>query len=83
MPRRKPVDSLAGHAGAGDRRAALEALRDLLARHLETADRDVPALARQLREVMAELDSLPNPQEKSKVDELNKRRAARRAKAAG
>lgn len=83
MPRKAAPSTLSGHATAGDRRAALESLRDLLARHLEIADRDVPALARQLREVMAELDSLPNPQETSKVDELNRKRTARRAKAAG
>lgn len=82
MPRKKP-ETLSEFAAAGDRRKSLEALRDLLARQLETADRDVPALARQLREVMADLDALPNPHEKSRVDELNKRRAQRRAKAAG
>lgn len=81
MARRKP-ETLSDHAAAGDRRKSLESLRDLLARQLEISDRDVPALARQLREVMAEIDSLPNPKETSRVDELNKRRAERRAKAA-
>ena len=83
MPRRKQQpEGLSGLAATGDRRASLEALRDLLARQLETAERDVPALARQLREVMAELDALPNPKEKSPVDELTRKRAARRSKAA-
>ena len=82
MARRRTQETLSGLASGGDRRSTLEALRNLLAVQLETAERDVPALARQLREVMAELDSLPNPQEKSRVDELNKRRAQRRAKAA-
>ena len=82
MARRRTQETLSGLAEGGDRRSTLEALRNLLAVQLETAERDVPALARQLREVMAELDSLPNPQEKSRVDELNKRRAQRRAKAA-
>ena len=82
MARRKPAETLADHAAAGDRRGTLEALRNLLARQLEIADRDVPALTRQLREVMAELDALPNPKESSRVDELNRKRATRRAKAA-
>lgn len=83
MPRRTQPEGLSGLAATGDRRSSLEALRDFLARQLETAERDVPALARQLREVMAELDALPNPMEKSPVDELTKKRAARRSKAAG
>ncbi len=82
MARRKPVETLSDHAANGDRRGTLEALRNLLARQLETADRDVPALTRQLREVMAELEALPDPKETSRVDELNRKRAARRAKAA-
>ena len=69
MPRRKQPEGLSGLAATGDRRASLEALRDLL--------------ARQLREVMAELDALPNPNEKSPVDELTRKRDARRSKAAG
>jgi len=82
MARRRTQETLSSLAGAGDRRGTLEALRNFLAAQLEIAERDVPALARQLREVMAEIDSLPNPQEKSRVDELNRRRAQRRAKAA-
>jgi len=82
MARRKPVKTLSDHAANGDRRGTLEALRNLLARQLETADRDVPSLTRQLREVMAELEALPDPKETSRVDELNRKRAARRAKAA-
>lgn len=82
-PRRKPVDTLAGRAASGDRRATLEALRDLLAAQLQNADREIPALAKQLRDTLAELDGLPDAKEVSRVDELNARRSARRAKATG
>lgn len=65
----------------GDRRASLVALRDHLARTLETADRDHASLARQLREVIREIDELPSLQQESTLDEITNRRAARRAKA--
>lgn len=84
MPRaRKAPETLSDHAASGDRRATLEALRNFLASQLETAERDIPALAKQLRDTIAELDALPNAKETSRVDELNARRAARRSKAAG
>ena len=81
--RRKPVDSLAGRAATGDRRATLEALRDFLAAQLQNAEKEIPALAKQLRDTLAELDGLPDAKEASRVDELNARRAARRTKATG
>jgi len=84
VPRaRKVPETLAGLAATGDRRATLEALRNFLAAQLENSERDIPALAKQLRDTIAELDALPNPKETSRVDELNARRAARRSKAAG
>lgn len=68
---------------AGDRRASLEALRDLLAAQLMTAERDHASLARQLRDTLREIDELHTPAEESKVDDLAKRRENRRAEAAG
>ncbi|MGI5493873.1 hypothetical protein [Microtetraspora malaysiensis] len=67
----------------GDRRASLEAIRDKLARELHDAEgRDAAAIAKELRATIAELDALPGGKEVSAVDELNARRAARRADAA-
>ena len=83
-PARKPEAprSLPEVVAAGDRRASLEALRDHLARLLESAERDHAAIARQLTVVLREIDELPNPAEESKVDDIQARRAARLAKAA-
>jgi hypothetical protein len=65
------------------RRAALEALRDRLATDIEAADpKAVAALSRELRIVMAELDALRGGEAGDTVDDLAKRRAARRAGAA-
>lgn len=70
-------------AGSGDRRAALEALRDKLARDLDEAPASVSAqLAAQFRATVAELAELPVPGERSVVDDLERRRADRRAAAA-
>ena len=84
MAARKPPapKTLAGITATGDRRAALVALRDHLAKTLETADRDVASLARQLQAVLREIDELPTLQQESTVDDLANRRTARRAKAA-
>jgi len=70
--------------GSGDRRKALEAIRDKLTGELRTAEgRDAAVLAKELRATIAELDALPGGKEVSKVDELAARRADRRADAAG
>jgi len=62
----------------GDRWASLVALRDLLAAQIEAAvPRDVAALSRQLRDVMADLDARPDAKA-SPVDELKERRTGRR-----
>ncbi|MFW5415121.1 hypothetical protein J0910_00410 [Nocardiopsis sp. CNT-189] len=67
----------------GDRAAALEALRDELARRLPDAgDREAASLATQLRLVLADLDALSAGEEADIVDDLAKRRAARRSGAA-
>lgn len=68
----------------GDRRKSLEAVRDHLARNLVDAEgREVATIAKELRNVMAELYSLPGEREGSKSDELAERRARRRAAAQG
>jgi hypothetical protein len=65
------------------RRPGLEALRDRLAQALiDAAPYAVAPLARQLAEVLRQLDELPNS-EVSVVDNLAARRAARRSNASG
>ena len=68
---------LVAAAASGDRRAALLALRDELARRLVDADRDAAPLARQLTIVLQQIDALPVPGEASRVDDLAKRRASK------
>jgi hypothetical protein len=71
-------------AASGDRRAALEAVRDKLALELQGSEGPVvAALAKELRACMAELDALPGGKEVSALDDLSARRAARRAEAQG
>ncbi|MGK5737264.1 hypothetical protein [Micromonospora sp. URMC 103] len=75
---------LSAVVASGDRRAALEAIRDRLAGELTVAEgREVASVAKELRETIRELDSLPLPEGVSGVDQLAKKRAARRRKAAG
>ena len=86
VPKPEPVPevvpaSLADAVASGDRREALVALRDELARRLATAERDVPGLARQLQSVLRDIAELPAPAERSTLDEIASRRAARRAAA--
>ena len=80
MPAKKPVGLVAAVA-SGDRWEALLALRDELARRLVDADRDAAPLARQLTIVLREIEQLPVPGAKSRVDDLAKRRAVRRTAA--
>ena len=68
-------------AKTGDRRKTLEAMRDKLAADMEEAPPAVVAqIAGRLSAVMAELDDMP-AKEKSRSDELAKRREERRAAA--
>ena len=76
----------------GDRRLSLQAIRDRVAVELADAEgRDVAVLAKELREVIRELDLLPGAGTESPLDriagavsdDLAERRAARRADAAG
>ncbi len=68
-----------------ERRAALADLRKRLVDAIREVDdvRDLPALSKELRAVMAEIDSLPGGEEADPVDDLAARRAARLAEAAG
>ncbi|KJS60662.1 hypothetical protein VM95_19790 [Streptomyces rubellomurinus] len=71
-------------AASGDRRAALEAVRDKLAQELEGLEGPaVAVVSKELRATIAELESIPGGREVSAVDDLSKRRAARRADAQG
>lgn len=62
---------------SGDRRATLIALRDKIAATIDSCEsgRDMAANSKRLMEVIAELDALPNPEEKktSKHDHLKRK----------
>ncbi len=68
-----------------DRRATLTDLWKRLSDALDNADdpRDLATLSKELRAVVAELDSLPGGEEADPVDDLAARRASRLANAAG
>lgn len=72
---------LSAAAASGDRRATLEALRAVLAASIEASDPEkVAPLAKQLRDTLAELETLPR-KEQSTSDDLAARRKARRSTA--
>ena len=74
--------SLRESAASGKRLDALADLRDVLAERIESCDslRDLAALSARLQSVLAEIDELqPAEQKGDAVDEIAKRRAARRA----
>ena len=78
------MSDLAAEVGSGDRYRGLVALRDRLAADLEGLDaRYVAPVAKQLADVIREIDSLPQSREASTVDDLTSRRKARRAAASG
>jgi len=66
----------------GNRHKSLVALRDYLANQLIIAERDVPAIARQLTNVLKEIDEIPAPAAESKLDDLANKRIARRSETA-
>lgn len=70
---------------SADRAARLVAVRDTLEKAIGECDskRDLAALSREYRACMAELESLPREEKKKNrgVDEIGRRRAARRAAA--
>lgn len=68
---------------SGDRRRALEAMRDALADHMATAESSVVAqIAARLQAVLDAIDALPTESGTSRVDELRRQREARKSKAA-
>jgi hypothetical protein len=90
MPRGYP--DLTTVVARDDRRQSLEAIRDRVARELQESEgRDVAVLAKELREIIRELDSLPATERVTPLDELAgavsddlaKRRADRLAAASG
>jgi len=75
----RSVPPVVGAARGGDRRAALEALRDHLAVALVEVDARYKApLAKQLSDVLRDLDGLPDVRKASPVDDLTAARVARR-----
>lgn len=63
-----------------DHRAALTALRDILADAIRSADPNVvPQVAARLQAVLAEIAALPQPAPKSVADELREKRERRRS----
>lgn len=74
---------LCDKVGSGDRRKALEAMRDSLAAHMAAADSSVVAqVAARLQSVIDALAELPAEQGLSSVDEIRRKRENRRAKPA-
>lgn len=75
------MGNLVEAAKSGDKRATLIALRDKLAETIDSCEsgRDMAANSKRLMEVMAELESLPDPSEikVSKHDRLKERREKR------
>lgn len=68
-----------------ERRETLVELRKRLADALDNVEdpRDLATLSKEMRAVVAEIDSLPGGEEADPVDDLAARRAARLAEAAG
>lgn len=77
-------DSITEAAATGSRRATLVAMRDKLARDMDEAPPAVVAqIAGRLAAVLEEIDSLPDTEKVSPLDELDRRRQERVAKATG
>lgn len=74
--------ALTESAESGDRLQALKDLRDLLARNIADCDslRDLASLSGRFQAVLSEIDELsPKEAAGDGIDEIAKRRAARRA----
>lgn len=71
------MTNLIDAAKSGDKRATLIALRDILAETIQNCEsgRDMASNTKRLMEVMAELETLPDPsvQKVSKHDKLKKK----------
>lgn len=75
------MPTLSESASSGDRLQTLRDLRDLLARQIEVCEsgRDLAALSARLQSVLEEITALePRKAEGDGIDEIAKRRAARR-----
>lgn len=72
--------SLYDAAASGDRRKALEAMRDNIAHRIDegVSGRDLAPLMQRLESITAELDNMADPAERSAADDLAALRAARR-----
>ena len=71
----KSTNSLVKAVESGDKRAALIALRDELARRIATAeDRNVAALAARLTEIVQILEQMEPGEEGTPLDEFTQRR---------
>ncbi len=78
------MESVSDAVAAGDRLRVLRAMQRLLAEKLESAKGlNAAQIAHQLRMVTAEIAEIAPPKESSVVDEIAKRRDARKQKAAG
>lgn len=67
------MSKIADELKSGDRRRGLVALRDHLTGELDRDDQDgrvVPAIAKELRAVLLEIDKLPGGEEKSELDRI-------------
>jgi hypothetical protein len=71
------VPNLVDAAATGDRRATLEALRDLLAMSMMVGIEPRAGLAKQLRDTLDQLEAIGQPGEIHASDDLATRRAAR------
>lgn len=75
------MTNLVEAAKSGNKRETLIALRDILASTIQNCEsgRDMASNTKRLMEVMAELESLPDPEEKktSKHDRLKQKRENR------
>lgn len=79
------VTDLISAAKSGDKRATLIALRDKLAETIQNCEsgRDMASNSKRLMEVMAELETMPDPTAKkeSKHDRLKRKSENRKPKA--
>lgn len=86
MPRGVPnLPEVVRAARSGSREKTLLAVRDELAKAIassQTRPSDLPALAKQLDQVMKDLEVIGHAEESDAVDEVANRRAARRSKTA-
>jgi hypothetical protein len=82
MPPARPAPKKIPLTLPGDTKGDLRALRDRLVAEIERSEGSaVAALAKQLADTLKALAAMPNEREKSTVDDLSKRRAARRKNA--